>query len=218
MEISMPKVLEDVQSGSGKYHGDGIFTEVIKISKVEDLSNYPNSDKEVFRFESGFQPELCLKVFHETESKSDKERFTIFFGKLKYEVDKISGKKGKYLGWDKKYNAIQSFLARLLGAKAVINDNDQIADSTLLALIGKEFVKLRYCIGPREDADGKPGFQDYQFIQPNTEEGNQLLLKQFKASAVYIKKYNSKYFDNFKESDTNGDDSFNPSEYSDDVI
>lgn len=201
----MGKTMHDTTGSNSVYYNNGVFIDKCTIASIEDKSNYPTRKDLPTKTlgQNDFKPELCLLV--KTE---DGRTFTVF-GQFDYAKDQISGKE-IYKGWKKKGNAVQSFIARLSGGTFEINDDDTIPQKVLNRLLGKEFYKLRYCVGSYNSPEGeKPSFRDYRKIQPVEEGKDKELHQEFLKGLSFIKGYDPNYFEKWR--DANDDStSFEP--------
>lgn len=207
----MSKVMHDSTGGSSVYYGNGVFIDKCTITSIEDKSNYPTR-KDLPKKTIGqnaFEPELCLIV-----NLEDGRKFTIF-GQFDYNTDRVSGKQ-VYKGWRNSGNAVQSFLARMSGGKFEVGNDDTILEKTLNNLIGKEFYKLRYCVGSYETADGeKPSFKDYRKVRPVDDGNDKELYAEFLKGVSYLKGYDPNYFEKWRDS-SDQDTKFNTNDFEDD--
>ena len=210
----MPRSLGDnTSASSSKYHGNGVFTEKLTIVEVEDFSNYPlKTGVPIKAFDGGFEPQICLRMVVSNEGN---ERKMIVFGEFSHQIDKISGKKIKYLGWKERGNSVQNLLFKLgVGeSKDAILDDDSINPVVLTKMIGLEFVKLRYCAGEGEgEYAGKPDWKDWGVFestkQPDAEE---TLHRAWLKVAQYFSKYNPTYYESWSDANRAEESTFDPS-------
>jgi len=212
----MPKTMGDSVGGESKYFKNGVFVDKVTIASIKDISNYPLKPKQVKNTigQNNFEPELCLEIVVDTGSF---EKKMVLFGYFDWKKDSVAG--NKYKGWKRGGNSVQSFLARLSpNEKFTLNDDDTIPEKLLLNLVGKEFFKLRYCVGSyTKDGEEKPSFQDYKKIQlyDEAEENADKLYSEFKKSLGWIKDYDPFYYDKWSKA-TMDNDTFDPSEFSND--
>lgn len=205
----------DSVGGESKYFKNGVFVDKVTIASIKDLSNYPLIQKQVKNTigKNGFEPELCLEIVVDTGSF---EKKMVLFGYFNWKKDKVAG--DKYKGW-KKGSPVQSFLARLSPNKEfTLGDKDEIPERLLKSLVGKEFFKLRYCVGSyTKDGEEKPSFQDYKKIQlyDEAEENADLLHNEFRKSLSWIKDYDPFYYDKWSKASQDAEDTFDPKEFED---
>jgi len=215
----MPKVLSDNTTSNTRYHGKGIFTDKCKILAVEDKSNYPKRPGAEIKTigNNNFQTELCLVL----KIDSGVEMNMYVMGNYNWKTDPISGKKLEYLGWKKKGNAVQNLLVKILGEKAIIADDDSIPLSTLNALVGKEFYRLRYCQTRDKMYEGKPSTQNWNTFISAYEGADEDLVREFHKVSRMITKYDPDLWDEFQAEQKQKEETFKPEDFapgSEDVI
>lgn len=207
----MPKTLNDNSSSNSRYHGKGVFTDKCKIISVEDMSNYPKRPGTTKTIGSNnFAPELCLKL----KIDSGVEMDMYVMGNYNWKLDPVSGKKLEYLGWKSRGNAVQNLLVKVLGDNAKIDENnDSILPSTLNLLVGREFIRLRYCQTKDKDYEGKPSFQTWNIYAQAVEGADEALVASFHKISANIKKYDPLHFDDWNEEQKAKQSSFNQEDF-----
>jgi len=143
---------------TGKYHGNGIYTFKAHLVFAEDCSNNPAKPRpETFTFNSGYEPEQCLKLNLRLEGK---EELTTMYLMNKYNW----GKDGQtFNGWRFNNNPIYHLLNTFLG-DFEIPTTWEIDPELLNALVEIPIVVLSYCAGERSDKPGEPNFQKYSYF------------------------------------------------------
>ena len=211
----MPKVLSDNTQSNSRYFGKGVFVDKCKIISVQDMSNYPkNPGAEVKTIGSNnFRTELCLILKVDAGFEMD----MYIMGNYNWKTDPISGKKLGYIGWKKAGNAVQNLLYKVLGDKAIINDDDSIAATTLNALPGKEFYRLRYCKRASEDYEGRPSFAVWNTYSSVFDGAEEDLVTEFHKISTKIQKYDPLHFEDYTEKQKKQEESFAPGD-DEDVI
>lgn len=212
----MAQDLNDNSVSNSKYHGQGIFTDRCKIISVEDLSNYPKRPGPAKTLgEKGWEPELCLKLVID----SGMEMTMNVLGNYNWKQDPVTGKKLEYIGWKQRGNAVQNLIVKLgLGTGAKFDD-DTINPNVLKAMVGREFIRLRYCQGKEKMYEGKPSTQTWNIFSSVYEGAEEDLVGQFKQAN--LKKWDHNLWEDYQEEQKKKEVSFNPAEFApgeDDVI
>lgn len=206
----MPKSLGDNSQGSNsRYWQSGVFTEKCEVISVEDFSNYPLKKVEKVRFESGFEPEICLRMM--INNGGEDRKFNLF-GQFQNKTDRVSGKVVKYLGWREKGNAVQNLIFKLGLGSNCLNEDDSIKADVLKKMVGMSFYKLRYCTGPGEgEYADKPQFKDWGIFENSSiEDGDQVLHKAWLKVSAYFTKYDPVFFDSWSDVNRKQEESFKP--------
>lgn len=128
----------------------GLKYAVAKITKVENMAGQTSKS-------SGKKFECALKVLLQV---GDRERQLWLFAK--YEIVE-----GKIVGIPK-FSSPVSFLVRVLGKQALINDDGYtIPETTLSKCAGKEVLLLEYVSGEYKDKDGdmRPSWNIYERVK-----------------------------------------------------
>lgn len=204
----MPHDLSDNSVSNSKYHGQGIFTDKCKIISVEDFSNYPKKVGAVKRaWDSGKEPELCLKLVVDTgfEGKMN------VMGSYLWKEDPVSGKKIAYLGWKQRGNAVQNLIVKLgLGGGAKLDD-DSINPGVLNSMVGREFIRLRYCQTKDKMYEGKPSTQHWNVFSSVYEGADEDLVAEFKKAN--LKGWDHNLWEDYQNEQRDKEASFNPADY-----
>jgi len=158
--------LDEEQKSSPNKIATGAFASEATIMEIEDFSNYPGQT-EMNRFESGWEPELCLKLVVNDGKREDKKfMITGWFNKDK-NTKKIKG-------WSNYKNAVHRFCMRIGGDFIQIDENDfSIPKDILQKFVGLKFMFVRY-ITPETystDSGEKPNYADWNMVFP---EGTEL--------------------------------------------
>lgn len=204
----MARDLNDNSTSNTKYFGNGIFTDRCRIVSVEDLSNYPKKPGEIKTLgKNGWAPELCLSLVID----SGIEMKMNILGNYNWKEDPISGKKIEYLGWKKNGNAVQNLIVKLgLGKNAVLDD-DSINPAVLKAMVGKEFIRLRYCETKDKMYNGKPSTKIWNIFNNVYEGADEDLVVQFKKANV--KGWDHNLWDDYQNEQKQKDTSFNTDDF-----
>lgn len=152
--------LEEEQKGSPNKIATGAFARDATIMEIEDFSNYPGQS-EVNRFDSGWEPELCLKLVI-NDGKRDDKKFMITGWFNKDKNTKI------IKGWSNYKNAVHRFCMRIGGEFIKIDeDNFSIPPDVLQKFVGLKFMFVRY-ITPdtytNNSGDEKPNYADWNMV------------------------------------------------------
>ena len=212
----MPKNLEDNSVSNSKYHGQGVFTDKCKVLSVEDFSTCPNKAGSPKRaWDSGKETELCLKLVVDTgfEMKMN------VMGNYLWKEDPVSGKRIAYLGWKQRGNAVQNLIVKLgLGTGAKLDD-DSVSPNVLTAMVGKEFIRLRYCQTKDKMYEGKPSTQNWNIFSSIYEGADEDLVAEFKKAN--IKAWDHNLWEDYQNEQKAKEESFKPDDFapgSDDII
>jgi len=208
MKASEIKNTSEIKSN---YKGNGIYVKKAKILSVEDLSNNPLNPKPVkFTFNSGFQPEMCLKVNLLYEGKEEPIPTYLFANYLREKGDK----NGKVIGWKGRNNPILDF-GLLFYDDFDVPDNFDIPKEILMIKDVNVWV-LSYCVGEGTgDRSGKADFATWDRFEkdiPN-EDMDDVLVSKFLSVAEYYKnrnkqRYNPEFYEEYlKMKSENNDNS-----------
>lgn len=204
----MPHDLNDNSVSNSKYHGQGVFTDKCKIISVEDFSNYPKKvGAEKKAWDSGKEPELCLKLVVDTgfEMKMN------VMGSYLWKEDPISGKRIAYLGWKQRGNGVQNLIVKLgLGAGAKMDD-DSINPGVLNSMVGREFIRLRYCQTKDKMYEGKPSTQSWNVFSGVYEGADEDLVAEFKKAN--LKGWDHNLWEDYQDEQKQKEASFNPADF-----
>jgi len=128
----------------------GVFAREVEIARVENFSNHPTRDP--FEFESGFAPQLCLKV-HYTDG--DYDGSLMVFGK--YEKDESK----KIVEWNENFNGVQRFLHFAHPSIEYKEDDFSISEKTLEAYAGQRIIIVKYQSN-KEYFNERKGAEDFR--------------------------------------------------------
>lgn len=191
-------------SSNGKYHKNGIFTRKSRLLSIEDCSNNPAAKgvRPIFSFNSGFQPEQCLKLNFAMEGKE--EGYSIYlFSKYLWKDDKKT-----FAGWRFKNNPILDLLVLLLGDPDISTTTWEIPQE-LFKIHDVDLITLSYCTGEgTDDRAGKCNFQTWDKFElfKEDESNDELLVQKFENSNKWLidnHKYLPNFYDEWKKLNKN---------------
>ena len=175
----MGKVLLDDNSGNaGSMEiGPGVYASEMLIKNIEDISNHPSYSR-VYKTNKGFEPEIGLIVTCDTGLGFDKQVWLLG----KYVKDKVTG---NVKGWIIRGNAVQRFLAKMLGKDALINEDGTIPPELFPKIIGKSIIVVQFV---DKWYNNKPSYSNWDkvFTEGTTLETIQ---QEWLENVKWIKKY-----------------------------
>jgi len=185
---------------SGMVISKGVFAREVEVARIDNKSNHPTKD--VFKFNSGFEPELCLQI-HYLDGEYDGSVMT--FGKYAKENDVIED-------WQDFYNEVQRFLHLVHPTMEYIEDDFSISDKTLEAYKGRKFIVVKYQ-SDRKYYSERKGEDDYS-MQTWTKVfavGTDIesIKKQWSENVEYIKDYAPDIWDMKQDKKKEKDEGFN---------
>lgn len=178
---------------------EGVYLREYKILSVEDLSNYPNHETKS-PFQSGFMPELCLKLTIQSDDM-DNPVTRYLFGNFRKNNNK------QIIGWNGFNNQVQFLLYHVLG-EFEISDNFEIYPKTLTNLIGKKIKSISF-VSKYDEITQRLNYENYGKLFPS-HFSNEKILEIFNKDLPYLKKYHPEAIEQYEEAQTK----FNPDDLS----
>jgi len=159
--------LDQEQESNPMKVATGAFAREAEIVEIEDFSNYPGQN-ELNVFESGWEPELCLKMVVNDGKREDKKFMVTGWFNRDKNTKEIKG-------WNTWKNAVHRFVMRIGGDIIEIEDSNwSIPKDILEKFIGRKFMFVRY-ITPEtyknDKGEDRPNYADWNMV---FEEGTDL--------------------------------------------
>ena len=151
--------LDQEQESNPMKVATGAFAREATIMEIEDFSNYPGGG-EANQFDSGWTPELCLKMVVNDGKREDK-RFMVTGWFNRDKNTKI------IKGWNTWKNAVHRFCMRIGGDIIKIDSDDfSIPKDILEQFIGRKFMFVRYITPETYNAGQgpRPNYADWNFV------------------------------------------------------
>jgi len=131
----------------------GVYASLGTITKITDLSNHPSIKRDKPNARKDGEPyQLCIEVEYEREDGNKWN--SRFWGD--YDYDQVTG---RIKGWKPFRNGVQKFFITLYGSKEEvgnrINDDSSMGPTLFDSCIGKEFYRISYINGIKDDGKGR---------------------------------------------------------------
>jgi hypothetical protein len=166
-------------SSFGVKIAEGAYLHKGTVKSIIDFSNYPGRQDEPNKFETGWEPEICLKLFVEVEGREKPRELKLFNYFERDENSRIVGWK-----WGDAYRAV----TLLCDEPQIDSDDFHLYEGSLNEIVGKEIAYVSYItLGTYKDDKGeeKPSYADWGRIFPGSVD-NEKVIEEFSDSLDYL--------------------------------